>query len=292
MKSMTGFGTASVKIGAARWTAEARSVNSRFLELKLQLPREHQDLERELRERVQATLARGRVDLTVRRESLAPTARRVDVDLEAAAGRLRAWRKVQRELGLPGEIDIRFLRDMASDVVRTTEVVGDQKAERAAIARAVVASVVALDRDRAREGRHLAAELRRLVDELGRLCATSAGLAQQMRTVFKERLERKLATLLADAGLDASRLVAEIAVLLERSDVAEELARLGAHLDAFAALLKDREPVGKRVEFLLQEIHREVNTLGSKANHLPLTQTVLEAKAVVEKLREQVANVE
>ncbi len=292
MKSMTGFGQATAGVGLERWTAEARSVNSRFLELKLVLPREHQDLEHDLRERLQLKLARGRVDVTVRREGTAPVVRRAEIDLEGAKARLGAWRRLQRDLNVPGEIDLAFLREIAGDTVRTAEVPRDRKAERAAISRAVVASVAALERDRAREGRHLAAELRRLVGELGRLHGDCARLAAGMRDTFAARLEKRLATLLADAGLEASRLVAEVALLVERSDIAEELARLAAHIDAFRGLLREREPVGKRIEFLLQEIHREVNTIGSKANHLPLTQAVLEAKAVGEKLREQAANVE
>ncbi len=292
MKSMTGFGLATVGAGLERWTAEARSVNSRFLELKLVLPREHQDLEHDLREGLQAKLSRGRVDVAVRREGTAAVARRAEIDLEGAAARLGAWRRLQRELKVTGEIDLAFLREIAADAVRSTEVPRDRKAERALISRAVAASVAALEKDRAREGRHLSAELRRLLGELGRLHGNCVQLAAGMRGTFTARLEKRLATLLADAGLEASRLVTEVALLVERSDIAEELARLDAHIEAFRALLREREPVGKRIEFLLQEIHREVNTIGSKANHLPLTQAVLEAKAVVEKLREQAANVE
>jgi uncharacterized protein (TIGR00255 family) len=134
--------------------------------------------------------------------------------------------------------------------------------------------------------------MRRRLNELAKLRRECAQLASAMRPLFAERLSKRVAALLGEATPDPARLVQEVAFALDRSDITEELTRLESHLAALGALLRERAPIGKRFEFLLQEALREVNTIGSKANHLPVTQAVLRAKGELEKLREQVANLE
>jgi uncharacterized protein (TIGR00255 family) len=292
MKSMTGYGAAQVAVGGARIVAEVRSVNARFLDLKMSLPREHQTAEAELRELVQAAVERGRVDLAVRREAPPRGKPAIAVDLELARAHADAWRRVQRSLGLAGDVTLDLLRASASDVVRSVEVAPDPARELPAVKRAVKQALAAHDRDRAREGGHLHADMRARLAALEKLRKECQDLAGGMREILVERLTTRIAALLGAAAPDPARLVQEVVLARERSDVSEELTRLGSHVEAFGALLRERAAVGKRIEFLLQEMLREVNTIGSKANHLPITQAVLAAKSELEKLREQAANVE
>lgn len=292
MKSMTGYGSAAVEVPGGRLVAEVRSVNSRFLELRIVLPREHQGLESELRERVQKSISRGRVDVTVRREGGARVTARVEPDLELARATVAAWRKLQKALGLPGEIDLAFLRASGADVVRVVQGQPDLAKEASAIRRVVARALAQHDAERSREGANLLRDMRERLQNLERLHAESVRLAREMKPVLTERLTARVAALLGEQGLDEGRMLQEVALAVDRSEVNEELTRLKSHLSALSGLLRERLAVGKRIEFLIQEMVREVNTIGSKANHLPMTKVVLAAKSELEKLREQAANVE
>jgi uncharacterized protein (TIGR00255 family) len=289
---MTGFGTAGVAVAGGRLVAEVRSVNSRFLELRIGLPREHQTLEAELRELVQKAIERGRVDVTVRREGAARTAPRIELDLELARATVAAWRKVKKELKLPGEVDLALLRATGGDVVRAVQGQPDVEKEVPALRKAVTQALAQHGRERTREGANLLHDMRERWRNLDRLRGECARLAREMKPVLTERLTARVTALLGDQGLEEGRVLQEVALAVDRSEVNEELTRLASHLDALAGLLRERVAVGKRIEFLIQEMVREVNTIGSKANHLPMTQAVLAAKSELEKLREQAANVE
>ncbi len=292
MRSMTGFGRARVAVSGGHLTAEVRSINSRFLEVKLSLPREHQALEAELRKLVGEGLDRGRVDIAIRREVADRRRRSVEVDVELAREVRRGFSRVAKDLKIAPTVDLALLRQAAPDIVRLSGRPVSPKGEEAGVRKVLDAALRAHDRERRREGAHLARDMRSRLDSLERLRREMKRLAAAMGPLLRERLEKRLAKVLGKNTPEPERLVQEVAVALDKSDVAEEMTRLEAHLQAFRGLLRDRQPVGKRIEFLLQEILREVNTTGSKANHLPLTQCVLEAKAELEKLREQAANVE
>jgi len=292
LKSMTGFGTATAAVSGGRMVAEVRSVNARFLDLKISLPREHAVVEGQVRESVQAAIERGRVEVSVRREGTARRRSRVEVDLDLARAHAEGWRKVQQALGLSGGVDLALLRASGSDIVRVVEAPVDPGDEQPALSRAVAKALAAHAKDRAREGGHLRDDMRKRLDAIDGLRADCLREAGGLRGHLAERLTTRVATLLGGQAPDPSRIVQEVAIALDRSDFTEELTRLGSHVDAFRKLLRESEPVGKRIEFLLQEMLREVNTIGSKAGHLPVTQAVLAAKGELEKLREQAANVE
>ena len=292
MRSMTGFGRARVKVPGGFLTAEIRSINSRFLEVKIGLPREYQSLEPDLRKRVAEWQERGRVDIAIRRDALENKGRSVEVDLPLARESVKAWKRLQKSLGLPGEIDLAMLRRTSPDVVRMREHAVAGKSEEAALRKVLDQALKAHDRERRREGAHLAADMRGRLQALEKLRRQMRDIAARMAPIFQERLAKRLRKVLGNQVPEPDRLVSEVAMALDKADVTEEMTRLEAHLQAFRALTREKAASGKRMEFLLQEILREVNTTGSKANHLPLTQCVLEAKAELEKLREQAANVE
>jgi len=289
---MTGFGAASAAVPGGRVVAEVRSVNARFLELKLSLPREHAAAESELREMVQAAIDRGRVDVAVRREGTARGNVRLEVNRELARAYVEAWKALKRELKLDGEVDLSLLRASGGDLIRAVEAHPDLDRELVAIKRALRAALAGHARDRRREGVHLKADMRARIRTLHGLRTACAREAEALRPILAERLAARVAALIGAPTPEPSRLIQEVAIAIDRSDISEELARLGSHLQALGDLLGEQAPIGKRFEFLLQETLREVNTIGSKANHLPITKQVLSAKGELEKLREQIQNVE
>jgi uncharacterized protein (TIGR00255 family) len=289
---MTGYGTAAVAVAGGRLVAEVRSVNARFLEVRIALPREHQAAEAELRAAVQQAVERGRVDVAVRREGSGRSAAQVEPDLDLARATVAAWRRLKKELKLPGEVDLALLRASGGDLLRSVQVQPDAEKELPALKRAVAQALAQHTRERQREGANLAKDMRERWKNLGQLQRECTRLAREMKPMLTERLTAKVVALLGDQGVDQGRVLQEVALAVDRSEINEELTRLASHLEALAALLRENAGIGKRLEFLIQEMVREVNTIGSKANHLPMTQAVLTAKSELEKLREQAANVE
>ncbi len=291
MRSMTGFGQASWQGKGCKISVEVRSVNQRFLEARLNLPREYLQWEAELRQVVQAEVARGKVDVNLNRTG--PLASDFVVEVNTRLGRayVDGWRKLQKALHLGGDVDLQFLLGRP-DLVRIGERRSEPAGELRQVQRVLRQALRTFNREREREGRVLAADMRQRVTSL-------TSLAQRMRTraaaaapEMTARLRQRLQALLETATVNEERLAQEVALLVARGDVTEELVRLESHLDALAGLCRSREPVGKRIDFLLQEIHREVNTIASKSNDLNITDLTLEARSEIEKVREQVQNIE
>lgn len=289
---MTGFGAGAADAPGVRLGVEIRGVNQRHLDVKVAAPREYAPWEAEIRDRVRLRVARGRVEVTVTRLPLAAQRRyRVAVREELALAYVEAARRLARRLALAGEVGIADLLRLP-DLFEVSERPPDPKRELPALRRALRAALRAFDAERRREGRHLRRDMQRRVRALVRLAARIRGRLPQIERVVRRRVEDRLARLGGGMGLDPGRLAQELAALAERGDVTEELVRLEGHLGALEAALRASGPIGKRVEFLLQEVLRELNTAGAKAADLATSALVLEAKGEVEKLREQIQNVE
>ena len=292
MRSMTGFGAASTDTPAARITVEVRSVNQRFLDVKVTLPREYAAWERELRARVRAVAERGRVELTVARAA-APGRRRyrVVVRTELARAYAAAARDLARTLGVAPPAHVGEILRLP-DLFEVSEQPPDVARELPAVRRAVDRALRAFDAERRREGARLARDMRARAARLAALVAKIRRRLPHAVATLRRQAGERMARLPGADALDPARVVQEAALLAERSDVTEELVRLASHLDALEAALRAAGPVGKRIEFLLQEIHRELNTTGSKTSDVEIGAHVVDAKGEVEKLREQVQNVE
>ncbi len=292
MRSMTGFGVASIAVPGGRIAAEARSVNHRFLEVRVVLPREYGRAEAEVRNLVRDAASRGRVELTVSRTPVSDRRGfRVEVREEAARAYVRALRRLKVEMKLAGEVDVGAI-GAVPELVRVVETPIDFQREIRCMHRAVRQALTALVRDRRREGRHLARDMQgwaRALEGVVRYIESAApGVVRGLRDRAAARIQR----LAAGASVEPQRLAQEAAIVAERADVTEELVRLRSHLSVLKRLLHTVEPVGKRIEFVLQELQREVNTLGAKMGDPGVATRVLDAKAAIEKLREQVQNVE
>lgn len=291
MRSMTGFGQASWEGKGRRLAVEVRSVNHRFLDVKLSLPRDSQAWEAELRRMVAGRAERGKIDITVNRGGVPAGELTIEVNEPLARAFLAEWRRLQRRLGVRGEIDLPLLVQR-SELTRVVERRPEPGDDLPRVRRLLTAALVAWNRTRGREGRALAADMRARLKALRRV---RSALERRTRVLVPElarRVRERIAELLGGEPPNQDRLLQEVAFLAERADVTEELVRLGSHLDRLGELLAAPGAVGKQLDFLLQEIHREINTIASKSADLEVTRLTLEARAEVEKLREQVQNVE
>jgi uncharacterized protein (TIGR00255 family) len=290
MKSMTGFGTSSGRAADVQLTVEVRSVNQRHLDVKLTTPREYGAWEADLRRQVAGSIARGRVEVYVGRSGGHHT-KAVVLQKDAAAAYLKAWRQLKREFALAGEIDLALFQGR-SEIFHSVEKAADAKQEMAVVGNLLTRALAAHAREREREGAHLQRDMRSRVRRLEQLSRTMGRRTKTLVPRLQERLEKRIRDLLGREVIEPARLAQEAAMLADRADVTEELVRLESHLGALHDLLSQAGSIGKRIDFVLQEVHREINTIGSKSADIDVTNLVLDAKAEVEKLREQVQNVE
>lgn len=287
---MTGFGVARRSAGSAELLVEARSVNSRALDVKLRLPRELSHLEGRVQAAVRARIQRGRVDLALDLADPADAARHPRLNLPLARGYAAALSELSRTLGLPDPPTLALVWSAPGVVELPSRDLGAEL--EATLDAAVTAALDGLEAMRRVEGAHLGAELARLLAEFSGAVARVSAEVPRATASRKARLEARLGELLGDAALDPVRLAQEVAVMVDRADITEELARLESHLAQLRALLTQAEPIGRRLEFLLQEVHRETNTIGSKAATAEISHAVVDAKSVLERLKEQAQNVE
>ena len=293
VRSMTGFGRAEVTGDSIAVAVEARSVNHRHLDVAIRLPRTLASLELDARRLIQGRLERGRIDVTVQVAPLAGvSAQRVLVDTALAREYLGRAQALSIELGVPAPPTLEWLLERPG-VIRLEEA---EPAEPTApwplLARALGQALDELVARRIAEGERLVEALRTLHAELTATVETIAARAPAAAVRREQRLRERLRALLAETAVDESRIVTEAAIWADKTDVTEELARLRAHLAEFVLALDKGGPVGRALDFLIQELNREINTVASKADDLELSQAALTAKSVLEKIREQVQNLE
>lgn len=290
IRSMTGFGTGRGGEGGEAVEAEVRSVNHKYCEVKARLPRELGALETDIARWVKERLARGGVEVSIRRSS-ARGALSPRVDAELAAEYARAFEEVRARLGLSGAVSLADVLG-ADGVVTLEERSVDLESARSAAAAALSTAMTEMLAMREREGIALARDIE------GRL-AVVEGIAQRLaeaapRTleIYRARLEERVAELSRGLAPDPARLATEVALFADRTDVTEELTRLGSHVAQMRGLLASGEPAGRKMDFLVQEMHREANTVGSKSQSAEAAAAVVSLKAELERVREQVQNVE
>ncbi len=296
--SMTGFASlrSSAKEGLG-FTLTMKSVNHRFLDLNLRLPSSCDGLEMQMRRLLKESLRRGHVDLTLQVERRASAEVQLNADLLGAY--LKAFREAAAVHGVAGEPDLSaMLRIPGVMSVETNVGVEETPELDAAVMAAIPGLVDKLNEVREQEGATLVAELRASMLRLRTFAAEMAGLRNGVREAQFERLRARLAELTQGVIVSEERVLTEAAVLAEKSDIEEEIVRLRTHVDRFVALLDEGGELGKRLDFLLQELNREANTMLSKTsgatgeNSLRITELGLEMKAEIEKAREQVQNLE
>jgi uncharacterized protein (TIGR00255 family) len=287
MVSMTGFAFGEANAGPIRITAELKSYNNRYLDLILGLPPALASWEPALRDALGSSIARGRVEFNVRLKEAAEGAS-VEVNEPLAQQYKKALETLKRTTGATGTVTLELLAGQPGVLGAARDY--DPIALRAAAGALQVKLLAEFQAARAAEGTRLEADIRRQLEviTLGRL--EIAGKAATMEVVFRENLQRKFHDLAAEA--DENRILAETALLLVRYGINEELVRLESHERAFRELLADQAPVGKKLDFLCQELGREINTIGSKTTFAEVQQRVVAMKDALENIREQLRNVE
>ena len=292
MLSMTGYGRATVEIDGRQMTVEVKSVNHRFLDIAFRMPRNMMFVEDAARKAIGAKLSRGHVDVFVTYRNLRADARVVQVDEGLFAAYVDALRKLRGAVG-PDLRDDSTLMGIAHlpDVMSVAEAEDDQDAVRALLLAALDGALDELVAMRAREGESIRRDLSGRVDAIEAMTAAVEERYPQTVAEYTARLKRSVEELVG-SGVDETRLMMEVAVMADRSAIAEETVRLRSHVRQLRALFDAKEPIGRRVDFIVQELNREVNTISSKSQDIPITQLTVDMKAEIEKLREQVQNVE
>jgi uncharacterized protein (TIGR00255 family) len=292
MKSMTGYGRAAVVGEEFSVSVDLKTVNNRFLDVHLRLSSELSSLEPAIKRRISSRLSRGRVDVSVNFERTSSVA--YELNRPLIGGYVEALRKVQEEFNIAGELDINSLARLPGALQPARDGLSAEMV--AGVERAVDEGLAELERMREQEGQALRQEMSERLGKIEALVPVIEKAAAGLVDAYRARLQKRISELLTRDGqvveADPARLAQEVAYLADRSDVSEEMVRLRSHLAQFREALDSTGETGKMLDFLLQELNREANTTLSKSTDLAIKEAGLAIKAEVEKLREQVQNVE
>src|SRR5262245_13205499 len=290
IKSMTGFGQGSAEGDDFRVRVDIRSVNNRALDVHTRLPLELMSLEVSLKKQVQAAVKRGRVDLTVSVEQM--KAATFEINRPLVSGYLSALSELKREFGLEGDPSLELIAKLPG-ALQVSQDSGalDEKLVAGTVA-AVSQALASLTEMRVTEGQGLATELTSRLDNIEQHLPTIENEAERLPAVYREKLLKRLQEVVTGGQVDETRVAQEAVMLADRSDISEEIARLKSHIAQLRELLNSTEEAGKRLDFILQEMNREANTILSKSNDLAISDAAIVIKTEVEKLREQGQNVE
>ena len=289
--SMTGYGRREAVWRGSPVAVEVRSVNHRFCEVVVRVPRALSSLEEEVKRMVQRRCARGRIEMTVSLQGGKDGGRTISLDRSLAKQYHPLLGHLKRDLRLGGTIDLALMAGFRDIVSLSDQPVADRKLT-AIVKRLVAGALADLDAMRRREGAVLARDAKSRVQVVQQAVAGIAARMPQVVQEYFERMKARVEKLVGSGQVDSGRLHQELALYADRCDVSEELTRLESHLAQFTAALNSRGPVGRTLDFLLQEMGREVNTIGSKAGDAEISTQVVQIKGELEKVREQVQNIE
>lgn len=291
MRSMTGFGRATVELDGREITLELKAVNHRFLDLSFRMPRSLGFLEDSLRRLLTESLSRGHVDVYLAYRNSREDARMVELDEHLAAAYIDAYQKIAALMGvreaadvariatMPDVLTLREKEDDPGEVLKVAQMAFEQAKEQLLQARKAEGERLYQD---------MLGRLQIIAESLGSIEESARTNAQAHHARLVERMQQ----LLGETALDPARIAQEAAIIADRAAIDEETVRLAGHIDAMREALKEDGPVGRRLDFLLQEMNREANTIGSKSTDLAITQRVLDIKGELEKIREQAQNIE
>ncbi|MFE4711805.1 YicC/YloC family endoribonuclease [Paenibacillus sp. NPDC056722] len=295
--SMTGYGQSSLQFGGYKITFEVKSVNHRYCEVVLRMPRDWMVYEDVLKRKVQQHIKRGRVDVVINRERDEEAAAGLVLNQAAVKSYLQAADTLQESFGLKGELSLRDLLSLPGVMESREGTAGLDPVSPEALSerleQGLDQSLQSLMEMRVREGDYLGADLEQRLSHLEKLHEDMVKLAPTVVSEYRDKLRQRLGELNDGTfPFDEHKFGMEIAIFADRCNIDEELTRLHSHFEQCRSLLRGDEPVGRKLDFLIQEMNRETNTIGSKCNHLTLAGCALEMKAELEKIREQAANLE
>ncbi|HEX7416061.1 MAG TPA: YicC/YloC family endoribonuclease [Smithellaceae bacterium] len=291
IKSMTGYGRAEAVLQGRNIAVEAKSVNHRFLEISLRLPSALFPLEMEFKKKVGERFKRGRIEIFIRLEGEGADVSKVNLNLEIAHNYFDVLNRIKEEFGLQDTINLKTLtgfRDIFTPPAET-QLSPEFLSQ---IESSMQEALAMLMKMRQEEGLAMYQDMEMRLNVIREILVTIKLRAPQVVLEYQKRLTERIKELTAGHALDDIRLAQEVALLAEKSDITEEIVRLQSHISQFVSLLQSDEAEGKKIDFLLQEMNREINTIGSKSNDFEITRQVIEVKSELSKLREQAQNIE
>lgn len=291
IKSMTGYGRCESVTQQRKIVLEVKSVNNRYCDVSIKLPRAYGYLEDKIRERVSREIARGKVDVYVYIENYCAGVKEISINLPLAESYMHALQGMGESLGLTNDVTLMGLTRF-SDIFISKEQDDNQDEmweQVRAVLEPALADFVAM---REREGQRMEADIRLRADNVLGMVAKVESLAPRVVEAYAQKVRTRMTELLGDFPIDENRLLTEVGVMADRVCISEELVRLRSHFTELEKILQSSEPVGRKLDFLVQEINRETNTIGSKANDMEIARLVVDMKSEIEKFREQIQNIE
>jgi uncharacterized protein (TIGR00255 family) len=292
MKSMTGYGRSRCVAGDVEIVTEVRAVNHRFLDISVKVPRMYTAFEPAIRKIVGDRVQRGKLDVVVSRSGGKGAVMDVQMDKRLAGSYYACLRQLKEEFGLSGDITISEMLTLGEIIVPVEKEDALEQEWADVVERSVVESLSALDEMRRTEGAALWTDIDSRLTGIREQVDQIEGMVEEITLAAKQRLEKRIQDLTGGMDIDENRLMQEVALIADRSDVSEELTRLRSHVEQFLSIGKVGSPMGRKLDFLLQELNREVNTVGSKSSATTISTHVVNIKAELEKIREQIQNIE
>lgn len=289
--SMTGYGKAESITNDFKVVVEINSVNNRFLEVQFRLPKFFASLESRLKEKISKKITRGKVNYNLTWEENVPPSSYVKLNEEAAEIYHTIFEQLKKKFDLSGDLEVEDFINLP-DLIKIEKEDYDLEKAWQVISGVTDEALAELNRMRNSEGSNISIDLRDRIEKLNQVIQKIEELACQNVESYRDRLQKRMSEFLAGKDLDEGRLAQEVAFMAERSDVTEECVRFKSHNQQFLNALEEKAPVGKRLTFLLQEMNREANTISSKALSAPISRLVIHLKEEIEKLREQIQNIE
>jgi uncharacterized protein (TIGR00255 family) len=292
VRSMTGFGRGNYNESGKEFTVEIKSVNHRYIDFYIKLPRQIAYLEERVSEVVSKSIFRVKVDIFISFEDRSEDSKNVMLDEALAGAYIQAVESLKDKYGLKDDISVSLVSRFP-DVLRIEKTEDDEEQLWGILNKALEAAVDSLVQMREKEGNELRMSLLQKADYMENIISQITNRSPEVVIEYKQKLENRIKELLNQQTVDENRLAMEVAIFADRCGIDEELVRLGSHLLQLRDILSiKKQPVGRKLDFLVQEINREINTIGSKSNDIVITKNVLELKSETEKIREQIQNIE
>lgn len=291
IKSMTGYGGARLTIDGISVSVELKSVNNRYLETSVRLPRVYLSLEEEIKNIIRQHISRGKIDVFISIDSSELDTIDVSVNQKLAQSYLNAFRSLSSELEIPFDVTSGMLGKLP-DVLKVEKIEADNSAVSGVLSAAMIEAVADFDAMREREGYKLYSDIRCRLSVIQDFINEIESRAAETVVAYRNRLEQKMSEVLAATGIDDQRILAEAALYADHIAIDEETVRLRSHISQMESFLESGSPVGKKMDFLIQEFNREANTIGSKCQNSEVAHIVVDLKSEIEKIREQIQNIE
>ncbi len=291
VRSMTGFGRAKAEVNGLDITVEIKSVNHRYFEFSCRVPRAYSFLEEKIKSKLSAAISRGKVEVSILIDDNTENATLVEIDREYTAAYLKAIKLLSKEFGIKNDVKASALVGN-NDIFKVKRQTIDDEVVTSAVFTVLEDAVKNFISMRTVEGERLFNDVKTRTEYILEKVAFIEERSPKTVTEYRNRIEQKIKELLGDTTIDEQRILTEVAIFADKVAVAEETVRLRSHIKQFESLVSSSDPVGRKLDFIVQEMNREANTIGSKAQDIEIAHTVVDIKSEIEKIREQIQNME